>query len=61
MSMYCSGSLENNSKVYDLMKHAKDCGYKLKNDILIENVSGPAVENDKKDFIIKVMIPIEPI
>ena len=61
MSMYCSGSLENNSKVYDLMKHAKDCGYKLKDDILIENVSGPAIENDKKDFIIKVMIPIEPI
>ena len=59
MSMYCNGSLENNSKVYDLMKHAKDCGYKLKDDILIENVSGPAIENDKKDFIIKVMIPID--
>nr|WP_321269869.1 MerR family transcriptional regulator [uncultured Tolumonas sp.] len=59
MSVYCSGSLENNTKVYDLVKHAKDCGYKLSDEIYIENVSGPAIESDKKDFIIKVMIPIE--
>nr|WP_321238152.1 MerR family transcriptional regulator [uncultured Tolumonas sp.] len=59
MSVYCSGSLENNSKVYDLVKHAKDCGYRLSDEIYIENVSGPAIESDKKDFIIKIMIPIE--
>lgn len=59
MSNYCSGSLENNGKVHELMQHAKDCGYKIKKPILIENVSGPAIETDKKDFIIKIMIPIE--
>lgn len=59
MSNYCSGSLENNGKVYELMQHAKECGYKIKNPILIENVSGPAIETEKKDFIIKIMIPIE--
>ena len=58
MSMYCAGSLENNKKVYELIKHAKECGYKSGDRIYIENVSGPAIEVDKKDFVIKIMIPL---
>jgi DNA-binding transcriptional MerR regulator/effector-binding domain-containing protein len=59
MSCYCSGSLENNVRVYELIAHVRQKGYQITGPILIENVSGPAVETDKKDFIIKIMIPIE--
>nr|WP_321239924.1 MerR family transcriptional regulator [uncultured Tolumonas sp.] len=58
MSAYCRGSLERNVNVYQLMHTAKECGYKLLDNILIENVSGPAIESKKSDYIIKIMVPV---
>lgn len=59
MSTYCRGSLERNVNVYQLIHTAKECGYKVLDNILIENVSGPAIESKKSDYIIKIMIPVE--
>ncbi len=58
MSQYCTGSLENNAKVASLVEHARRNGYRRQGDILIENVSGPAVQTKKSDFLIKIMVPI---
>ncbi|TCL02143.1 MULTISPECIES: MerR family transcriptional regulator [Sodalis] len=58
ISQYCSGSLENNQKVWSFVQHIRQNGYRIQGDILIENVSGPAVQTKKSDFLIKIMVPI---
>lgn len=58
MGMYCRGSLENNPGVYTLLQQVRDCGYQAGNQIRIENVSGPVLERDKQDFIIRILVPI---
>lgn len=58
LSMYSRGSLENNGAVKYLIDFAKKKQLKCNDEIYIENVSGPAIEKEKSDFIIKIMIPL---
>lgn len=58
MSQYCTGSLENNQKVGSFVQHVRQNGYQIQGNILIENVSGPAIHTSKSDFLIKIMVPI---
>ncbi|NMP27431.1 MerR family transcriptional regulator [Rahnella sp. SAP-1] len=58
LSQYSAGSLENNQQVWTLLQYAKRNDYQLRGDILIENVSGPAIQSKKSDFLIKIMLPI---
>ncbi|ALG80776.1 hypothetical protein BED35_15980 [Yersinia enterocolitica] len=57
--MCCAGSLENNVNVMKLKQYALDCGYRLTDDIIIENISGPVIEKKKSDFLIKIMVAIQ--
>ena len=58
MSMFCKGSLEDNKKVFWLVNYARSCCYDVHDDIYVENVTGPVLEKDKPDFVIKIMIKI---
>lgn len=58
LCMYSKGSLENNSQVKWLIDYAQQQGYLLPDSILIENVSGPVIDKEKSEFIIKIMIPL---
>ena len=58
LCMYSRGSLENNGKVRWLMDYAVQQGYSLPAEILIENVSGPVIDKEKSDYMIKIMIPL---
>jgi effector-binding domain-containing protein len=46
-------------KVGSFVEQVKRNGYQLRGDILIENVSGPAIQKSKSDFLIKIMVPIK--
>lgn len=56
LTMYCDGSLEYNAKVHWLKEYAIETGYLLPEHIFIENVTGPVLEKEKSDFVIKIMI-----
>lgn len=58
MGMYCRGSLENNAGVHTLLQEVRACGYQAGDQIRIENVSGPVLERNKRDFIIRILVPI---
>ncbi|MBB6054990.1 MerR family transcriptional regulator [Tolumonas osonensis] len=58
MCMYSRGSLENNRKVKWLLDYAQQQGHLRPDNILIENVSGPVIDKEKSEFIIKIMIPL---
>ncbi|CAM4467060.1 MerR family transcriptional regulator [Yersinia enterocolitica] len=45
--------------VMKLKQYALDCGYRLTDDIIIENISGPVIEKKKSDFLIKIMVAIQ--
>ncbi len=56
LSMYCGQSMENNPHVAELIKHAQEIDFDCDAQILIEQVSGPVVEKNKDDFLVKVML-----
>jgi len=58
MAMYSRGSLENNPAVYHLLGQLHVAGHRPAGPIYISNVSGPALEQSKRDFIIRIDIPI---
>ncbi|MFM5598414.1 MerR family transcriptional regulator [Aeromonas veronii] len=58
MAMYSRGSLENNPAVYQLLAQLHVAGHCPAGPIYIRNVSGPALERSKCDFIIRIDIPI---
>lgn len=58
MGMYCRGSLENNAAVHHLLGEVRACGYRPAGTIRISNVSGPVIERHKRDFIIRIDIPL---
>ena len=58
LCMYSDGSLENNAKVHALIEQALADGHEVGDTIVIEQVSGPVVEKNKGDFLIKILVPI---
>ena len=58
LCMYSDGSLENNARVHVLIEQALADGHEVGDTIVIEQVSGPVVEKNKCDFLIKILVPI---
>lgn len=56
LCMYCSHSMENNPHVPQLMQYASESGYEFLPYLLVEQVSGPVVEKQKQDFLVKLML-----
>ena len=56
LSMYCAHSMENNPNTSQLIKYAQDSGFEYEPYILIEQVSGPVIEKQKSDFLVKLML-----
>lgn len=59
LTMYAAGSLENNMQVHTLIEHARQSGYHTAEHLYIQNISGPVIESEKKNFLIKIAIAIE--
>src|SRR3712207_5940022 len=58
LCLYTKGGLENNPHLFSLLEYAKKEEYCLGDDIYIEEISGPGIENKKEDFLILIQIPI---
>lgn len=62
LTMYAAGSLENNMRVHSLLDYARSAGYSIEGHIYIENVSGPVIESEKKNFLVRISVAIhEPV
>lgn len=59
LAMYAAGSLENNTQVNALLEHARQSGYRTAGHLYIQNISGPVIESEKKNFLIRIAIAIE--
>lgn len=58
LCMYADGSLENNPNVHALIQQALADGHAVGDPVIIEQISGPVVEKNKRDFLIKILIPV---
>lgn len=58
LCQYVKGGLENNPHVFSLLQYAKNKSYKLGEEVYIEEISGPGIENKKENFVILIQIPI---
>lgn len=58
LCMYSDGSLENNVRAHELVQKALAEGYQPGDRIVIQQVSGPVVEKHKRDFLVKILVPI---
>ena len=57
LTMYCAHSMEDNRYAYALLNYAKQTGFDYLPYLLIEQVSGPVIEKQKEDFLVKMMLP----
>lgn len=56
LSMYCPKSMEDNPNVNKLIEYAKHKGFDYESYMFIEQVSGPVIEKNKPDFLVKIML-----
>lgn len=59
LTMYAAGSLENNRQVRTLLDYARTTGYGMADHVYIENVSGPVIESEKKNFLVRIAVAID--
>ena len=59
LSMYCAGSMESNPQVAYLIELARQWNYEIGEYVYIQQVSGPTMERDKQDFLVKILLPID--
>ena len=59
LSMYCAGSMESNPQVAYLIELARQWNYEIGEYVYIQQVSGPTMERDKQEFLVKILLPID--
>jgi DNA-binding transcriptional MerR regulator len=57
-SFYANGSMENNPSVSRCIEQAQQFGTIIDDYLIIEQVSGPVMEVEKNDFLVKIMVRI---
>ncbi|MEH0740686.1 MerR family transcriptional regulator [Vibrio cholerae] len=60
LTMTCAGSMENNPHITDLLNYARQHHFTHSSTLIIQQVTGPVIEKNKQDFLVKLLLRREP-